>query len=348
MKNKKMTIRKRTFPYAYARVSAMKAKLLQAGEYHKLLKMDLPGITKYLQESEYSDEITRNSAKFAGIELIDYALKENQESVFDKLRRICPDDVERAIGLYLERADYQNLKIVLRGLFSNSTKEEVASILEPIGRFSEAHFISLFETGSMIKALRESRIVDEKDIKKEYESYKESGKLIVLENRLDSLYFQSAIKGAASLDRHGRAFREFLLRDIDMVNIKNLLRFAREGLPRDEVFSHMLIRGLRLNKAALRRLASKDSLESLYAELGKTYYAKHVRFEGRVRDVELTLQKYHMKNVFLRNYDSPLSIVSIINYMMAKIVELRNIRSIVKGRQLGIEADYIENNLLVI
>ncbi len=346
--NKKTIIRKRTFPYAYARVSAMKAKLLGPNEYHKLLKMDLPGITKYLQDSEYSEEITRNSAKYSGIDLIDYALRENQVAVFGKLRRICPDDVEKAIGLYLARADYQNLKVVLRGLYSNSSRDEVESVLEPVGRHSSEHFLTLFDSGSVQKALTESRIADEKETKKAYEKYKESGSLIALENTLDRLYYQAAIKGAAGLNRHGRAFREFLLRDIDMVNIRNLLRFAREGLPRDEVFGHMLVRGLRLNRAALRRLASKESLESLYAELNKTYYAKHVKFEGRVRDVELALQRYHMTNVFLRNYDSPLSIVSIINYMVAKIVELKNIRSLVKGRQLGIDADYIENNLLVI
>ena len=104
------TTQQKTFPYAYARVSAMKAKLISKNEYHKLLKVDLPSITRFLGESEYKSEITKLSAKYDGIELIDRALRENEEKTYNKLRKICPDDIVDVINLYLSKAE--KLKVI--------------------------------------------------------------------------------------------------------------------------------------------------------------------------------------------------------------------------------------------
>ena len=110
----------------------------------------------------------------------------------------------------------------------------------------------------------------------------------------------------------------------------------------------MVVHGLRINKMDLKRLSGKDSIEALYNELKKTYYGKHVKFEGNITDVELQLKKYHMKNSALKNYKNPLSFVNILSYMMRKVVEVKNIRSLVKSKHLGIDADYVEKKLLVI
>jgi len=148
--------KKRTFPYAFARVSAMKAKLIRKEEYHKLLKMELASLTRFLSESEYKDQITKLSAKYSGILLIDLALRNNQEETYQKLRRICPNQVVEVIDLWLRKSDFQSLKVVLRGIYSNSNPSEVAQLLEPVGKFDRTHYEELLETGSVSKALKES------------------------------------------------------------------------------------------------------------------------------------------------------------------------------------------------
>jgi V/A-type H+/Na+-transporting ATPase subunit C len=342
------TTQQKTFPYAYARVSAMKAKLISKNEYHKLLKVDLPSITRFLGESEYKSEITKLSAKYDGIELVDRALKKNEEKTYNKLRRICPNEIVDVINLYLSKADFQNLKIVLRGIYSNATKEDVMSIIEPVGKFNQAHFEKLFDMGSILKILSKSKIVTPKMIQETYDDYKEEKNLIKLENSLDKIFYQKAIDGCKQIDDHGATFKEFLLREIDIVNIINLLRFKKEKIDQKNVYEHMVVHGLRINKMDLKRLSGKDSIEALYNELKKTYYGKHVKFEGNITDVELQLKKYHMKNSALKNYKNPLSFVNILSYMMRKVVEVKNIRSLVKSKHLGIDADYVEKKLLVI
>ena len=45
------------YPYTYARVSAMKGKLIQRDQYQKMLRMGTNEVTKFLQETEYRKEI---------------------------------------------------------------------------------------------------------------------------------------------------------------------------------------------------------------------------------------------------------------------------------------------------
>jgi len=339
---------KKTFPYAFARVSAMKAKLVQTEDYHKLLKMDLAGITRYLQESEYREAITKLSGTYEGLELLDQALRMHEEQVYGKLRRICPPEVQQVIDLYLLRSDFQNLKIVLRGLYANATKEEVTSLLEPVGKYDATHFEELFAAGSVQKALVQSKIVTEREVKDAYDRYQSSSRLIELENELDKLYYRKSMEGAVKLSGFSSAFRRFLLRDIDVLNIRNLMRFKAEELKPEEIEDLLVYEGLRLNKKSLRALAGKESLEALYAQLRKTYYSKHVKFEGDIVAVELGLMKYHMKRAFISQSKGLLSIGTILSYLMRKFIEIRNIRSLVKSKHLRIDASYVESNLLVI
>lgn len=338
----------KTFPYAFARISAMKAKLVKIDDYHKLLKMDLASITRYLQESQYKQQITKMSAEYSGVELVDRALRKNEEETYNKLRRICPDSVVAVIDLYLKRYDFQNLKVVLRGIYSNASKEEVASLLEPIGHFDSRHFEELFETGSVLKALKDSKIATEKDIKPAYDMFKEENRLIELENALDRIYYTEAIAGAQGLSVYGKAFKEFLLRDIDLVNIRNLLRFRQESVDTKTSLDYMIVEGLRLNRKKLKSLAAKETMETLLNALKRTFYGKVVKFEGDITSIELQLKRYHMKRAFLRTNESRLSIIGILSYLMHKMIEIDNLRSIVKAKHLGIEPEYVEKNLLVI
>lgn len=341
---------RRTLPYTFARISAMRSKLIARSEYMKLLKMDLNSITRFLQESEYKDPITKLSTKYEGIELVDHALKRSLVTTFDKLRMISPESVVEIIDLYLGRWDFQNLKVVLRGLYSNAEQEEVMALIEAVGYYGKDHFKKLFETGSVWDALKKSKIVSEKEIKKAYEEFEKSNRLIELENTLDHMSFQKAVDGAELCPEYGIVFKQFLLRDIDIVNIRNLLRYKREGLDPQTIMEYMIVQGQRLNKKTLEKLSKTDSVETLLGRLKKTYYGKFIDFSDKktLVDIELELQNFNLKNGSLTSHQNPMSISSVISFMMSKMLEIKNLRSIVKSKHLGIEEDFVEKKLLVI
>jgi len=116
----------------------------------------------------------------------------------------------------------------------------------------------------------------------------------------------------------------------------------------DEIFRYMIIEGLRLDKKKLQKLSNVESNDQLLSALSKTYYGKFVKFEGDIADVELQLKKHSLKSAYYGRQRNPMSISSILSYMIKKIIEIGNIRSLAKSKHLGIEADYIEKNILVI
>ncbi len=343
----KQTERRRTFPYAYARVSAMRSKLLKIEDYQKLLKMDLVSVTRFLQERVCKEPMTRLSAKFSGLLLIDKALRESQAETYRKLRSFCPANVVSVIDLYLERFDYQCLKVVLRGIYSNTPKEEVMSLIEPLGRLETGFFESLFTLGSVEKAVQKSGLAEHRELAGALADYRQNRRLVELENALDRAYYRKAVTGARNLGPYEAEFSDFLLSDIDIINIKNLVRYKKEGLPVHTIREHLIVEGLRLKRTLLYKLAAKESLQKLQAALGKTYYGKYVDFDTEPGQIELDLQKFHMKHSLLKSRQKPLSIGTILGYMLAKLLEVRNLRSLAKSKQLGLPMDYVEKNLLV-
>ena len=73
--------KKTNYAYAVARVQAKRGKLIPRSEYDKLLKMDVAEITRFIQDSEYKEEVDELAARFSGLDLLEAALTVNEERV---------------------------------------------------------------------------------------------------------------------------------------------------------------------------------------------------------------------------------------------------------------------------
>ena len=71
----------------------MKSKLLQEEDYQKLLKMKLPEIIKFLEETEYKKSIDELALSLRGLDLIEAALNKSLAEFFNKIRQMA--DMER-------------------------------------------------------------------------------------------------------------------------------------------------------------------------------------------------------------------------------------------------------------
>ena len=77
-----------TYPYTYARTTVMKSLLFRKDDYQKMLKMDFNEITKFLQDSNYKNEINELSREHSGADLIELALNKSLSGSFKKLMRV--------------------------------------------------------------------------------------------------------------------------------------------------------------------------------------------------------------------------------------------------------------------
>ena len=337
-------------PYTFARISVMRSNLITKHEYHKLLKMDLAEITRYLQDSNYKDSLTKLSVKYEGMELVEQALRRNQRLTFAKLRRISPGPVINIIDLYLMRYDFQNLKVVLRGIYSNADKETVKRLVETVGRYSNSFYIQLFETGEIEKAIKKAGFVKMSDIQPGLKKFKEDNQLVELENQLDRIYYMQAVECTKELNSYGQRFKDLLLRNVDVVNIKNLLRFKQEGLNAKEIMNYMIFSGEHFSQAKLSQLANEASVNEIIKSLQQSSFNKYVEIkeDDAIFDIETKLDTYLIKQALKKNYRNIMSINTVLVFLISKVNEIRNLRSIIKSKHLGISPEFIEQKLLVV
>ena len=80
------------YAYITGRVRAMKTKLVPAEMYARMMSMDMSEIARYLEETQYKDEIDALSKDYTGVELIEHATFANMANTFRKLERVSIDE----------------------------------------------------------------------------------------------------------------------------------------------------------------------------------------------------------------------------------------------------------------
>ena len=231
-------IRLGEYPYTYARVTVMRTLLIKPEQYDRLLKMSLPEITRYLEETEYKKEIDQLALNYSGIDLIEQALNKNIVKTFEKLRRISNEALLELINVFLMRKDIYNLKSILRGKFTTSSSKEIESVLVPVGMLNREDLSSLMKLDSMEDILRHksvASVISFNYLKPYLEQLKNDKDIAKLENALDKYYFSSLFNFAARLPTGATIFKGFISTELDILNIMTILRLRREGISTSEI-----------------------------------------------------------------------------------------------------------------
>jgi len=350
-KKKSKKIKLGIYPYTYVRAIVMRSLLLKKEDYDKLMKMSLNEIANFLQDSKYKEEINELATNYSGAELIERALNKNLIKSFNKLKKISPDNLNLLINAYLKREDIFNIKTILRGKHTKTDDKEIESLLLPVGTLSQEFLSELLKMQTIEEILKNLKIIDFKKLQKAYESFKANNMLIEIENVLDKYYYNEILKFLEAIPKQGKLFKEFLEAEIDILNLIIILRLKRENLDKEEIKKYLLME--KIDDYSKKLLDSKD-MEEFLSLLEKSKY-KHVLKEAikRVSEdksiipIEMMLYKYLLEKSVLLQHQHPLSIDIILGYMFAKEIETRNLRVIVKGKQLGLSDEFIENELVI-
>ncbi|WP_242492878.1 V-type ATPase subunit, partial [Halogeometricum borinquense] len=71
--------------YVNARVRARQSALFSDEEYRKLVRMGPAEIARFMEESEYEEEINALGSRFSGVDLIEYSLNKNLAKQFNDI-----------------------------------------------------------------------------------------------------------------------------------------------------------------------------------------------------------------------------------------------------------------------
>lgn len=336
----------KTYPYTYARVSAMRGKLIKKQDYIRLLKMDTTSIIRYLQETEYKKSVDRLASAHRGVNLAEYAINDNLVETVNKLKAISEKEVVELVDAYLRRWDILNLKTVLR--IKNKVQKlqdnSAENLLVPLGSLDKKFLINLLNMNSVIDVLKKVKSLGYNINVEEFEKNKD---LAVIENQLDKDFFYKTLEFVGSIPEEGERFKVFLKIEIDVINIRNLLKLKRVNADKSRTIQFLIFSGQYIGKSELERLAETRNIEELMDKLKSTKYGKVFGSSQSIVDIELELDRFWLQSAALYSHQNPLSVQTILAYLLAKDIEARNLKAIVRGKQLGITEDFIEKKLLI-
>jgi V/A-type H+-transporting ATPase subunit C len=345
--------------YINARMRGMKSRLLDHRTLDNLiLQPDLDSLINELEKTPYRDDIIEARGKYSGMSCIERALRNNFIRTFRKILDFSRnEEAEHFIKIFLHRWDIQNLKTILRGKNIHVTNEEILDCIVPAGELDEATLTELVrqqDTKAVIDLLATWNISWSKPLTAAFPEFVRSGDLGMLECALDRYYYEDALRSVSGPEKNTAMIRKILSLEIDIVNIKTVLRMVRDHVDPTEAKKFLLAGGQEFDLKKLSHLLSHATIDDVLQDLGQTRY----RFlsgtpEPAVRDrkisvIEKELERYLVQQGTKSFAGDPLSVASLIGYFWAKYNEITNIRVISRCKTADFPVENLREELVYV
>ncbi|MCJ7445399.1 MAG: V-type ATP synthase subunit C [Methanotrichaceae archaeon] len=324
----------------------MKTKLIPGEMYQRMMAMDVSEIARYLEETQYKDEIDTLSKDYSGTELIEHATFANLAKIYGKLLAVSIDEPSFLILEYLRRWDIWNIKTILRGKFYGADETEIAKYLVPAGELNMEYLSELAKKESIQEVIS---ALEGSDLAPALANY-DGKSLAPIENALDKLYYfrmERAVGGTLSVG--GGLLLKYVRKEIDIKNLITLFRMNKAGVEAS-IIQENLIPGGKLYED-LNRLAGQPFGEFLRSLEGYPFWSSISDIATpdieAISRVEARLKAYLIRYAWALSNYHPLSILPVLGYMVSKETEVSNIRKIVRGKEAGLPAELIEEQVVV-
>jgi V/A-type H+-transporting ATPase subunit C len=343
--------------YVNARVRARRAVLFDEEEYRKLVRMSPSEIARFMEESEYETEINALGSRHSGVDLIEYALHANLAKHFDDLLRWAEGSLYEFIANYLRKFDAWNVKTIIRGVYSGADEETIEVDLIRAGELSDREIDRLLEAREIEEIVdRLNGTIFEEPLQEANEDYEATDTLVPLENAVDRTYYEHILDNVGSVsgepDDPITRYNEFLQAEIDFRNARNALRLARTGADIDPG-EYFIEGGALFNQREMSGLVANR--EELIGRIEESTYGDRLdEALDELREAESLIAFEHALDIALSEYADrlanryPMTIASVLSYVLAKEREVDNIRAIARGREAGLSEEEITEELVIL
>jgi len=345
--------------YINARMRGMKSRLL---DHHTLdnliLQPDIDSLMSELEKTPYRDDIIEARGRYAGVACIEYALRKNFVRTFRKVLKFAKiEEAEHYITIFLHRWDIQNIKTILRGKNIHVTNEEILDCLIPAGELDESILTELVrqpDPKAVIDLLATWRIPWARPLTQAFPDFARTGDLGRLECSLDRYYYEKALGSVLGPDVNKSMIRRILSIEIDIVNIKTVLRMIRDHIEPGEAYQFLIPGGLEFDIKKLTALLSLHTIDEALAAMAISRY----RFLSTIPEAAVKAQKISVIEKELERYlviqgagsfsGDPLSVASLIGYFWAKYNEVTNIRVISRCKTADFPIESLREELVYV
>ena len=342
------------YAYVCARVKAKKSFLLKKETFRRLLSMDIAEIGRYLGETQYRNEITTLGAQYAGATLVELGLSLNLAKTYRGIIDFSGGHLKELIARYLEFWDIYNIKTVIRGKLTGAPADEIREIIVPAGAIKPEYINRLITSSSNEELMDLLRM--QKVVKMEEEVLRNAigtGKLAAFEDHLDLIYYDSLLSSIKEKTLSERRFLEFIRSEIDITNLKALLKLRAEGSSGEALSQYFIPDGKEFKIDRLTKMVASEGMKDVIQEIHQSSYADYMRdaLEAFEKEEEISSLIRALDRALLETSEKfshlyPLSVLPVIDYVLRKKREVDNIRIITRGKESNLGSEIIEELLV--
>ena len=333
----------------------MKSKLILKNDYAKLMKMSHDEISRFIGDADYKKEMDDLAVNNSGADLLELAINANAAKSFSKIIRLSNGDAKILITEYLMRFDISNLKAVLRGVYSGADEAELKDNIIPGGQLLESTILGLLKKETIKEVIEDAFILRVFPYLKNYVPPTDGMTLASVENYIDLKYYGGLFKLANLLPKSASVFKVFLENEIDLININTILLMKKEDVDVENIRSMVITTGASSNlskKIIESAIVAKDFSAALEVFESGAYSkemsdGKDEAIKGSLTTIRRELDLRLMKKAFLLLHQNPLSIAPVLGYILAKEIEMKNLKMISRAKELDLPVEFMEKNLIV-
>jgi V/A-type H+/Na+-transporting ATPase subunit C len=326
------------YAYLNGRVSLLAGRLLKPGQLDALI-----------EESGAADP-SRQPA--AGGLINQYAGDLDQSNVTLLLRDLAvlirplsgaPRDL---LNYWAHRFELNNLKVLIRGKMAGQPQAAIEAQLLDMGRFTTLPVSDLLQCDTSAELLRRLEQTPYAEIARQAHHLLEQGEaLFALDAAIDRRYFAGLWRRGASGGATEPHLRAIVGSIIDRVNLVWLLRYRYAyNLPPGQAYYLLVPASHRISSAHLQQISQQPTFADAIASLPEPFAAL---LAGAPTTTEVTLrlerETWRMATHALNH--SAFNVARALGYMVLRERDLRRLRAIVRGHDMGMNSAMIRTAL---
>lgn len=345
--------------YANARLRGMRSRLLPSSFYERLIEAtDVQAAVKELMQTPYAADLEKELVRGRTAAVIDDALKNNMVAAYRKVLGFVDPNARKLLSTLLGRWDVFNIKTVLRGAHNHVSADEVRESFFPAGYLGplELEELAKFDdVQTVINTMAMWKLVYAAPLRRAYPEYAKSSNLALLELALDTQYAQWASSRLVGEKADVEIARRILGMQIDTSNLMIVFRLLKADVDNLEAERFYLEGGRAIRKELYLELARLSDVDEVLDRLKRTAYsdaldaaALHYLESGSIPVFERALEELLMRRALVSGVKDPHGVGVAIAYLYGKQNEITNLRIVVKGKAVGMPADRVRRELILV
>jgi V/A-type H+-transporting ATPase subunit C len=268
------------------------------------------------------------------------------------------------VEFYSRKWILNNLKLVIRSRMNRLGEDDLRYGIIPIKPTDYESCCGIYK-GSEEDFLERVSEVACLDFERLRGLYNEDN-LAGIENEIDRTFYSQLIELKDKIRMGERdPLKQFFNHMVYLMNIKNIILFKKEGID-EETMKDMIVfeefgevnklmrfarRKGRKEKMAelMESLVKAEDMEELLERLKASEYRELVtkEIEEDISMLENSIDRFLLMHASRLLHREPLSVSPIFGYLLAKEIEVQNIRLMMHSKAMGLPGEFVDSNLIL-